>query len=333
MSLTPDEAAAFVDRLPTIASLDKARRWWPMFVYRSDHVENIARILNAGCLLSRAAAELAGTIAVDSADLSLVADLDEADRRWVRLYFRPRAPTQFANEGVRPRPMVQGGAHMPVPVYLLFQAPKILSQRGVVFTKGRMTKYAERGSGLAFLESMNWRWVYHDSGVGRPGSHNRAEILNARHSEVLVPDKLDLKHLRWVVCRSAAERDTLLNLLDGPAEHRWMSKVRLESPARMFWKRATFVQQVNLASDHVVIRFFVDTKDREWRGPFLLQTQVRFASGYQDVKRTEGFYAEAAPHVITLNPPADKYDVKVTLDDALVYLGRFIQTDQPTVFT
>lgn len=232
-----------MDGLPGALGLDKAREWWPKFVFRSDHVENVVRILNSGRLLSRERAEDEGLILTDAADPSLVSGLSDDDRRWARLYFRPRAPTQYANEGVRPVAKIQYGAHMPVPVYLVFSATGVMGESGVLFTKGRMTGQDSRGGDLAFLQSMNWRHVYHDSGVGPPGTVGRADILNARHSEVLVPDELTMESLRWVVCRSAAERETLLGLLDAPTRDRWRDRVRLEGATKMFCKRGTFVQE------------------------------------------------------------------------------------------
>jgi hypothetical protein len=80
---------------------DQSRGWWPKWVYRSDHVENAAQILNSGRLLSRAAALQQNSIKKDAASQSHVSTLAPRQRRYVRLYFRPMTPTQYTNEGIR----------------------------------------------------------------------------------------------------------------------------------------------------------------------------------------------------------------------------------------
>ena len=196
--------------LPSKLRLDKARRWWPKWLFRSDHVENVADVLNSGRLLSREIAESNGLIKKDSAGSQFIVELTPPLKRYVRLYFRPRTPTQYANEGIRPESMIQYGAHMPVPIYLLFSV-RLLKEDGVLFSNGRLTADAEIGGTFEFLKSINFGHVYHDSGVGPLGSTRRSEILNARHSEVLVLDELCLDHLKYVICRSEPEQDTLLN--------------------------------------------------------------------------------------------------------------------------
>ena len=198
------EILEFMGGLQSSLRLRGVRRWWPKWIYRSDHVENAARILNGGVLLSRARAELAGCIAKDSGSQRHIAEMTPRQRDYVRLYFRPRTPTQFANEGIRPSRMIRYGAHMPVPVYFLFSA-RLLAERGVSFTRGRLTSLTEVGRTAAFLRSIRFADVYHDSGVGRPGSTRRGDILHARNAEVLVADELLLDYLRLVVCRSEAE--------------------------------------------------------------------------------------------------------------------------------
>ncbi len=96
-----------MQQLPSSLGLDRNRRFWSRWLFRSDHVENAARILNSGRLLSRAAAERGGLITVDSGSPQYVGQLPSRHRNLVRLYFRPRTPTQYVNEGIRPRGRVQ----------------------------------------------------------------------------------------------------------------------------------------------------------------------------------------------------------------------------------
>ncbi len=101
------EILEYMQQLPSRLKLDRNRRFWSRWLFRSDHVENAAEILNSGVLLSRAAAERKKLIRVDSGSPQYVNQLSASHGNLVRLYFRPRTPTQYANEGIRPRDRIE----------------------------------------------------------------------------------------------------------------------------------------------------------------------------------------------------------------------------------
>ena len=159
MVLKPDaeDIQDYMRGLAASLSLEGSRRWWTQWLFRSDHVENTAAILNSGKLLSREAAESPHLIVKDSGNPALIRQLTPEQRRYVRLYFRPRTPTQYANEGIRPKDKIEYEAHMPVPVYLLFSIAMLMDE-GVQFTRGRFTESAEIGTTAEFLEGHQvWR--------------------------------------------------------------------------------------------------------------------------------------------------------------------------------
>src|SRR5262249_27225848 len=124
--------------------------------------------------------------------------------------------------------------------------------------------------------SIPFKYVYHE---GPFGSARRDEIVDARHAEVLVPDQLTLEHVRAVVCRSAPERETLLNLLNSSARETWEPKVILESSGRFFHNRGTFLTQALLQADRTQFSFFVSTHGPEWLGPFDLMLYCETPDG------------------------------------------------------
>ena len=317
-----DEILDHMKQLPSSLGLDRNRSSWPNWLFRSDHVENAAAILNSGRLLSRAAAEHGNLIRVDSGSPHYVEHLSSAHRNLVRLYFRPRTPTQYVNEGIRPRCEIRYDAHMPVPVYLLF-ASSLLAQQGVSFTKGRLNEAAEVGDSAEFLRSIDFRDVYHDGAVGRLGeSERRPIILNARHSEVVVKAELSLDKLKHIVCRSAPERETLLNLLSAEGRRRWLPRIRTdEGHRRLFEKRGTFVQKADLSN--VASRFtFYSNIPREMRGPFDLR--IEWSLDSRTVRAgQENFTVSNRPVVCSLPRPVAMYRVRVFLDGNLAYLGDF----------
>lgn len=317
-----DEILEHMHQLPSSLKLDRNRRFWPNWLFRSDHVENAAAILNTGRLLSRAAAEHGHLIPVDSGSPHYVGHLSSAHRNLVRLYFRPRTPTQYVNEGIRPQGEIQYDAHMPVPVYLLF-ASSLLAEQGVSFTKGRLTEATEVGDSAEFLRSIDFGDVYHDHAVGKLGeSVRRSTILNARHSEVVVENELPLDQLKHIVCRSAPERETLLNLLSTSARHKWLTRIHTdEGDRRLFEKRGTFVQRADLSN--AATRFwFYSNIPRKMRGPFDLRIKW-FLDGRAAGARQENFTVSNAPVAYSLGQSAPTYSVRVWLDSNLAYFGHF----------
>ena len=317
-----EEILKHMQQLPSSLGLGRNRRFWSRWVFRSDHVENAADILNCGRLRSRAAAEEGKLIQVDSGSPQYVGQLSARHRNLVRLYFRPRTPTQYANEGIRPREMIEYGAHMPVPVYLVFDV-SLLGEEGVRFTKGRLTEGTPIGGSAAFLKSIAFADVYHDGGVGRlGGSYRRSEILNARHSEVVVENELGLDKLTHIICRSAAERETLLNLLSDDGRERWLKKIHVdEGHRRMFEKRGTFVQRAELSGEGSQFLFYSNIGS-SMRGPFDLTIEWLFG-GRTARARQERFTVSNRPVAYSLNAPEARYEVRVMLDGNLAYLGDF----------
>ena len=325
MALKPDaeDIQDYMRGLAASLRLESSRRWWTQWLFRSDHVENTAAILNSGKLLSREAAESKHLIVKDSGKPDLIRQLTPEQRRYVRLYFRPRTPTQYANEGIRPKDKIEYEAHMPVPVYLLFST-SLLMEEGGLFTHGRFTESAKIGATANFLRGINFSDVYHDSAVGRWGAADdrRSRILNSRHSEVLVKDELALDHVKHIVCRSAPERDTLLNLLVPNVRARWVKRIHVdEGRRRLFYKRGTFVQDANLSrtESHFV---FYSNIESNMRGPFELQIEW-ILDGHPAKHINPKFMVTTSPCEFKLGDPSLQYRVRVTLNGDLAYLGEF----------
>jgi hypothetical protein len=329
MPAKPDgpQIAAFMKALEK--SLDGARNWWPRYVFRSEDVENAARVLNAGELLSRTEARRRGVLTKDCASKGVIGGLPDAEQDWVRLYFRPRAPTQYRNEGIRPVAKWEYDSHMPVPVYLLFKSAPVLGEEGTRFTRGRLRALSPVGSDLAFLQSIPFDDVYHDKGTGK----RTAEIVDARHAEVLVQRRLPLDHVRYVVCRSAPERDTLLSLLDQAALARWRPSTIVQAGQRFFYKRGTHVQEVLLEPEYSRFTFAAPIAP-DWRGPFALRIDWKFPDG-------STAHYERDPYSVDTNPPLrlslgdhySRYEVRLTLNGDLAYQGRFEETTEPEVLS
>ena len=73
------------------------RSWWPKFVFHYSALQNVVSILETGILFSRENAMSKSLIGVDGASQSVLANTSDAYKDYVRLYFRPKTPTQYSN--------------------------------------------------------------------------------------------------------------------------------------------------------------------------------------------------------------------------------------------
>ena len=186
----------------------EARSWWPKFVFHYTALENAVSILKSGMLYSRREAERKGLLVTDVASASVLSNTSRDHRRHVRLYFRPKTPTQFSNEGIRPAQSIRYGAHCPVPVFFLFDSGDLLTRKSTQFSDGSLAGYnpGRIGDTGKFFESLPFQQIYHNTWFKE---EEKQEIVARRHAEVIVPDELDLDSLRFIWCRSEAEKETL----------------------------------------------------------------------------------------------------------------------------
>lgn len=76
------------------------RRWWPKFVFHYTDIRNAAGILQDGYLYSRKHLEGSDKLIVSSGSPSVLASTGTDIKDCVRLYFRPKTPTQYYAEGI-----------------------------------------------------------------------------------------------------------------------------------------------------------------------------------------------------------------------------------------
>ncbi|MDE2939407.1 MAG: DUF4433 domain-containing protein [Chloroflexota bacterium] len=226
MSLRPEaEIEAIRQHLANLRRakwMDVARQLWPAHLFHSTDINNAVSILRSGQLLSRAEAEESGRLAVDIASRDVISQTDPRWKKYVRFYFRPRAPTQYRNEGFRPSQSQELQSHCPVPVYLIFDALSVISRADSHFTDGNAGAAASNPSNeVNYLKQIPFNLVYHDSAFP---PEERYKIVYHRNAEVMVPKRIGLESLRFIGCRSSAEYETLLHLLSPGVRSRWVDK-------------------------------------------------------------------------------------------------------------
>lgn len=119
----------------------------------------------------------------DNASSAVIEITDDSAKSLGRLYFRPRTPTQYHNEGYKPESIrsPQINANCPVPVFFLLDSQQILDLPDVRFVEkglGHYNAMSNLASGPEAYAQLNFDKIYHD-GPFEKGS----DITQYRHSD------------------------------------------------------------------------------------------------------------------------------------------------------
>ena len=297
----------------------EGRAWWPRFVYHYTDVNNAINVLNTGVLYSRAEAQARGLMVNENAHPEIIAGTDPDHLDFVRLYFRPRTPTQYVNEGIKP-PRQRDNGHCPVPVFFVFDLAEVVGRDDARFSSGTLASHRHGHSDKRdyFVNTIPWRDVYGD-GVPRTDA-----IKKARAAEVVIPGGLPIgPELKGIFCRSPGERVTLIDGLADDVEAARANKIRTGF-ADFFVGRHHYIVNVSgregslidvefntsLFSRHGVVNFQVDGDPRP--------------------KRWAGQFSDNESHITFRLPGRHKAaHVSVYMEDCLAYRGRVVLDDLP----
>lgn len=305
--------------------LGVSRHWWPETLFHCTDLLNAVGILRHGELLSRLQATKSGRLQVDIASPGIIAQTDLDWQDHVRLYFRPRTPTQNRNEGFRPIGAQQLGSHCPVPIYFLFDAISILSREDSLFTVGNVAAGAQPINDIDRLQEVPFESVYHDTWFD---PSERSTIVFHRNAEVLIPQQLDLQALRMICCRSQAEYETFIHLLPAGTRAQWVGKIGVRPNLGLFFARWTFVELLAMNSERLYFRF---NKGTQTPGPFDARVEiVESASGLRYSWNNSSFQADDVLdlRLHTVKNPQD-YAIRLMLDNHLAFAGRHQEDDLP----
>lgn len=300
------------------------RTKWPKYLFRHERVESAARILLAGNLLSRTAATQYGFTDIAPPE---VIGLRDTAHELVRLYFRPRNPTQFHVEGIkRVGDFFEGNTavHAPVLIMLMFKSRSVLELETTQFSNGNMQRHdAKKGKSEEFFNAIPFERVYHDQAFS---SNEKDSILFSRCAEVLAESPLPLSdHLAYVLCRSEAERRTLLHLAPNLSDE-LKKRIRTYSEVGIFQNSHAFVKSVGVGPNGVTFAIHPRRDGQD----------VKLAIEIKSVQSAK-VVASVVDKIITPSKPwhlkrdlgEDKYLVTIRIDDQLAYKAVSTVTGQP----
>src|ERR1035437_5631778 len=215
------------------------QNWWARYLFHFTDIKNAIKTLEGGALYSRKKAIAKNLMQCENASPDIIGNTKEEYKDYVRLYFRPRTPTQYHNEGFRPiNNRKLGGAHCPVPIIFLFKSDPILTDTETYYSDGNIASPGVKiANSSDFYLWLDFDDIYHDSSLYGYDPYSSASIIYHRQSEVLIKNKLVLDQLDLIFCRSTAEYYTLKNLLPEAIWNKWSAKVGVDNKNTFYFNR------------------------------------------------------------------------------------------------
>ena len=286
---------------------------WPSRLFRHESLENILQVLGSSRLLSRR--DAANAIQRDVAP-EVIISANAAAHGFARLYFRPRTPTQYRIEGIRRAEEIWNERHAPILYMLVFKSRDILVRNETRFSRGNMqASGAEVLDGDIAFHTLDFRKIYHEGSY--PPEEGDIKVWRCAEVLCLSPVELD-QSLEAIVCRSDAERKTLLHLL-GDNRALWSPKIRTVTQPGYFEAKYAFVESVDLNSDALTVKFHARRHPpmQTWVQVSIqpldnLLEATNFNKQELDLRKVWNFI---------FNPIPGRYRVKIWIDDEVAYVS------------
>ncbi len=302
--------------------------WWHRFIFHFSDISNVTSILSSGKLYSRNKAVLLGVMQNDNASDEVIGNTGLNAKDFVRFYFGTGTPTQFHNEGFKPRSKIQNNAHCPLPIFLLFDFVRLLSHQDSHFSSGNIAADgADIYTDITALDSLEFEYIYHRGYIQEP--LNTRHVVYCRHAEVLIPDALDIyDYLAYVCVRSEAEKETLLYSLPSETGESLKDKLRVRTNG-LFEPRRLYVESVKFVNERIEIIFSMATTDK-----YVMKTTViNLDTGVKRERETGLISLESKQVSIQLDPQyiGDNIEFRLEIDGHLAYANVFVN-DNNLVF-
>lgn len=286
------------------------RKHWPGRLFHHAPIENAVAILRDSFLRSR---NDDANLAPRDVAAPGVIDARTHAHDSVRMYFRPKTPTQWHIEGIRkPGECTYGNeTHAGVFVMFALDAKTILMNSRVTFSNQNMQLGSTTpGNTENYFQNIDFEKVYHEGTTGGDRS-----ITDTRCAEVMVPSPLPLEDcLKAIYLRSDPEQETLLHLL-GDQRERWAPFCQVSDNLKVFQKDYTFVQVLRLSGDGVVFRL----NPRKDRRTIKIQINVYDSSG----RLVANFFNN--DHAAHPSPPFDEWIWERSFNDGLYIVEIFLE--------
>ena len=315
--------------------LGRDRQWWPKYFYHFTDVHNAVGILYDGKIYSRKKADELGKMQLDNASKAVIENTDKEAYEYARMFFRPTTPTQYHNEGYKPLPLRNSSvnASCPVPVFFMLDSVSVLESPGTFFVEKGLAGHGNLlEQGEESFSKLQFDKIYH---VGRSDKLQGTEIKKYRASEIVVKDELSIwNHLKYIVCRSEAEREMLFFLLRERNIDLY-KKIRykiLYSPRiDCFECNGVFIRNVDIKNQTLDIDFNDKSERIRDSAEFMIDVTLEFYDADNEflgsnAKKFKVDFMDAAGVQMPLNIPNEAYTMRVLVkfDEAEMYENKIL---------
>ncbi len=166
-----------------------------------------------------------------------------------RLYFRPRAPTQYRVEGIRKPKDYYQEKHAGFLVMLALDAEAILTNPETQFSDGNMQSHASEVYDDDGFDELQFSGIYHDQ------ANPSRDQIRQRCAEVLATSPLLLEHtLKHIIVRTDADVQTLYCRLDDLGLGYLSDKVRRSQGTGVFFNEYTALEFIDSEPGRITFR-------------------------------------------------------------------------------
>jgi hypothetical protein len=302
------------------ANFHGAQNWWIKYLFHFTDISNALSILEHQALLSRNEANRLGLMKNDNANDDVIAKTSHEHQNYARLYFAPSTPTQYNNEGFRPKNSIQYNAHCPMPVMFVFHFSRVFMLDGVKFTDGNLATHPNIYDNIFDLQKLDFNLIYHRSWFP---PEDRNTIINARHSEILIKNQLPLeKNLKLIAVRSEAEKETFLHLLPNHLRVIYQDKIYIQPRPMIFINDWLYVNKVSIINNILHIEWHGCRDFSKCQDSYDLKISIKNSStNIQKSLIKEHWYPQSNSMKIRLSEDFwdDFIEVSILIDGILAY--------------
>ncbi len=217
---------------------------------------NLKSVFESGYLNSRGMCLNNNINFLDGADHEVIEHTNLDVINCVRFYYKEQSQTLYVNEGIKKKKYL-GNAHLPIPVYLLFDE-EILYLDSTVFSDGNAkSKYTSFGYKMDFVQNMDWNEIFNRDPICVEEGIEKWEIKRKRHAELLSNESISLKHLKKIIFRAEADRKRAINLFGN--DIRYDVNINMFSNKNNQWCKEcyenNFIKDYNISLQNDTIEF------------------------------------------------------------------------------
>ena len=174
------------------------------------------------------------------------------------------------------------------------------------------------------LEKLDFNLIYHITWFE---PQDRDKIIHARHSEILVKDRLSLKgNLKMLIVRSEAEKEMLLYRMSKDLRGFYQNKIFIQPRTGIFINSWLYVNKVSIVDNVIILNWHSCDNLQKCQYKYNLKISIKNILT-QTMRNLEKDNWYPIQNLMKISLPSEFRDEKIELsifiDGKLVYIGGF----------